>query len=437
MNVPDGWRIATLGEVCAVGPRDAALSEDAPFVPMDAVKVGRREPAYYEQRGRRGGIRARGNDLLFARITPCLENGKVALLPEQIDAVGGSTEFLVVRPSPEIDPRFLYFWSLTPSVRDRAKAEMTGTTGRMRLAGKSLSEFAIAFPGLVEQRRIVEMVEEHLAHLDAADTSLAQAEQRLIALQEGVIRFAVSGGGEERVVSPDTLSRAGTADGELPHLPRGWSWARLGDIADVVGGVTKDSKKQADPTYVAAPYLRVANVQRGHLNVDSVTTIRVPPKKLEALRLQPGDVLLNEGGDRDKLARGWVWDGQIDDCIHQNHVFRARIRDNLIDARFLSHTANALGGKWADRNGKQTTNLASISLSMIRKMPVIIPPANTSNQIADQLADRLDNLDRQRTAIRAQQHRSTVLRRAVLAAAFAGRLTGASSDSDLIEEVAS
>lgn len=239
MNVPDGWRIATLGEVCAVGPRDAALSEDAPFVPMDAVKVGRREPAYYEQRGRRGGIRARGNDLLFARITPCLENGKVALLPEQIDAVGGSTEFLVVRPSPEIDPRFLYFWSLTPSVRDRAKAEMTGTTGRMRLAGKSLSEFAIAFPGLVEQRRIVEMVEEHLAHLDAADASLTQAEQRATALTASSASVIVAEAA--RVGKMSTIGAHATA------VEYGSSAKTSGDASGI-------------------PVLRMGNIQLGQLD---------------------------------------------------------------------------------------------------------------------------------------------------------------------------
>ena len=432
MNVPDGWRVATLGEVLSPETRREVPTKALPYIGMEHVasQTGR-----VSELGNSESIRSTSplvdeGDVLYGRLRPYLN--KVALAPRPAYVSG---EFIVLRGNDQVDAHWLK-WRLTSEDFVRFATSLNAGD-RPRVKWPQMAQFSALLPPLSEQRRIVERLEEHLAHLDAADTSLAQAEQRLIALQEGVIRFAVSGGGEERVVSPDTLSRAGTADGELPHLPRGWSWARLGDIADVVGGVTKDSKKQADPTYVAAPYLRVANVQRGHLNLDSVTTIRVPPKKLEALRLQPDDVLLNEGGDRDKLARGWVWDGQIDDCIHQNHVFRARIRDNLIDARFLSHTANALGGKWADRNGKQTTNLASISLSMIRKMPIIIPPANTSNQIADQLADRLDNLDRQRTAIRAQQHRSTVLRRAVLAAAFAGRLTGASSDSDLIEEVAS
>ncbi|MGH8931455.1 MAG: hypothetical protein ACRDZO_12725 [Egibacteraceae bacterium] len=88
-----------------------------------------------------------------------------------------------------------------------------------------------------------------------------------------------------------------------------WPWTTLGEIAELKGGVTKDSKRQHDHSFVEVPYLRVANVQRGCLDLREVATIRVAPEKAKLLRLQYGDVLLNEGGDRDKLGRGWVWQG--------------------------------------------------------------------------------------------------------------------------------
>lgn len=218
----------------------------------------------------------------------------------------------------------------------------------------------------------------------------------------------------------------------MPPLPAGWSWQRLDDIAEVVGGVTKDTKKQANPDYVEVPYLRVANVQRGSLKLDDVTSIRVAPKKAAALALQPGDVLLNEGGDRDKLARGWVWEGQIDGCIHQNHVFRARLRGH-VDPYFLSWTANTIGGRWAERNGKQSVNLASISLSMIRKMPVIVPPMQVSLEIIADLHEQLAAVTRLTEPLNAALQRSQTLRRALLTAAFAGKLAGRDSDQQMIE----
>jgi type I restriction enzyme, S subunit len=179
----------------------------------------------------------------------------------------------------------------------------------------------------------------------------------------------------------------------MSELPPGWAWTTLGAIAEVVGGVTKDSKRQNQLGLVEVPYLRVANVQRGWLDLDNVAAIRVPPAKAEALRLQPGDVLFNEGGDRDKLGRGWVWDGQIPDCIHQNHVFRARLHSSDFLPKFLSYYGNSVGSRWFESAGRQTTNLASISLTALRKLPIPMPPAEEQRKIVEVLEDHLSRLD--------------------------------------------
>ncbi len=181
----------------------------------------------------------------------------------------------------------------------------------------------------------------------------------------------------------------------------------------------------------------MANVQRGRLDLTVVTTIRAPVEKARALRLLLGDVLLNEGGDRDKLARGWVWEGQISDCIHQNHVFRARVRDDAIEPRLLSWAANTSGGRWAERNGKQSVNLASISLSKIRLMPIPVPPRDRQRSIVKEIEGQLWACDRLTRSLNETQARSALLRRALLATAFSGRLTGQSSDMDMAEELAS
>jgi type I restriction enzyme S subunit len=305
------------------------------------------------------------------------------------------------------------------------------------LSVSKLKRIVLPLPSLREQRRIVEILEGHLSRLDAAESAMGRVATRTAALAEQLVTAGITGDtapGQRVEAAPPP---AECHDGPLPSPPSGWRWCRLGEVADVVGGVTKDAKKQANPGYVEVPYLRVANVQRGRLDLETVTTIRVPPTKADSLRLLAGDVLLNEGGDRDKLARGWVWDGQIDNCIHQNHVFRARVRDGIVDPRFLSWTANTIGGRWAERNGKQSVNLASISLTMIRKMPVIVPPQGVSTAIAQHLEVSLMQLDRLRFETQGAIERSRRLRRAVLAAAFAGRLTGKCTDDEVIEDLAS
>lgn len=332
-----------------------------------------------------------------------------------------------------IEPRYLQWWMLTREFT-RLAANQQARTVLPKINQSALNRLPVPVAPPAEQRRIVEIVEDHVSHLDAADAALSVARARTASLRHQLLWRHITGMAEE---GPRTtvITAAECADGQLPSIPHGWRWQRLGDIAEVVGGVAKDAKKQSDPVYVEVPYLRVANVQRGSLSLDNVSTIRVPAVKAEALRLQRGDLLLNEGGDRDKLARGWVWEEQVPDCIHQNHVFRARLLGNL-NPYFTAWATNLIGGPWAERNGKQSVNLASISLRMIRRLPVPVPPRATADLIVQKIDDHLIGVTRLDDAIDAALKRREALRRAVLAAAFSGRLTGASTDTEIIEEAA-
>lgn len=349
--------------------------------------------------------------------------GRVGLVTTVPEPAICSNFMQLLRPRPDrAEPRFLHLYLNHLQASGGTARLQTASTNIRNIKASAYVELEVPLPSLEEQRRIVAILEDHLSRLDAAESAAASASRRLAALRERIVIDAITGA-EIGTRNAAELAAVGTHDGDLPALPRGWDWARLGEVADVVGGVTKDAKKQGDPSFVEVPYLRVANVQRGHLKLDDVAMIRVAPAKAAALALQPGDVLLNEGGDRDKLARGWVWEGQIDDCIHQNHVFRARIHEARLDPYFLSWTANTLGGRWAERNGKQSVNLASISLRMIRNMPVIVPPVGAASEIVRRLHDQFASFDRIEAAEKAARGRSAALRRSLLAAAFSGKLT--------------
>jgi type I restriction enzyme S subunit len=207
---------------------------------------------------------------------------------------------------------------------------------------------------------------------------------------------------------------------DVPDAPAAWAWASLDQLADVVGGITKDAKRQGSGL-VNVPYLRVANVQRGFLDLRVVTRILIPPAKLDELRLQPGDVLFTEGGDRDKLGRGWVWEGQIDPCVHQNHIFRARLALQEIEPRFVSWYGNT-SGRWFERQGKQTTNLASINLRTLRSLPVPLPPAGEQARIRAEVERLLSVVDAAEAVISRELVRAATLRETILARAFAGDL---------------
>jgi len=211
-------------------------------------------------------------------------------------------------------------------------------------------------------------------------------------------------------------------DAETAALPPGWAWAKLGDICDIVGGATVDAKRRG-PDLVELPYLRVANVQRGRLDLSVMKQIAVPQAQAKRLRLLPGDVLLNEGGDRDKVGRGWVWEGQIENCIFQNHVFRARPRHESIQPRWLSHYLNEAARPYFLSGSKQTTNLASLSLTKVAATPVAVPPANEQRRLVAVIEALLSEVDDVEAAMKRAGGQMADYRASLLHAACTGALT--------------
>jgi type I restriction enzyme S subunit len=117
-------------------------------------------------------------------------------------------------------------------------------------------------------------------------------------------------------------------------LPEGWSRRPLHEVAEVRTGLAKGKTGLLDP--VELPYLRVANVQDGYIDLTEVKTIAVERHQTKRYSLKQGDILMTEGGDFDKLGRGAVWNGSVDPCLHQNHVFSVRANKDLVNPLFLS-----------------------------------------------------------------------------------------------------
>jgi len=208
----------------------------------------------------------------------------------------------------------------------------------------------------------------------------------------------------------------------LPELPEEWTWASLDMIAEIGSGISV-SRNRVVKNPVELPYLRVANVLRGYLDLTEVKTIRIEKERVDEYLLEEGDILFNEGGDRDKLGRGWVWEGQIPKCVHQNHVFRARLIDrSLLDARLVSHWGNTFGQQYFLTHGKQTTNLASINQTVLSKLPIPIVPIAEQSQIIREVEHRLAATDRLATTLERQLERARATRESLLREAFAGRL---------------
>ena len=184
---------------------------------------------------------------------------------------------------------------------------------------------------------------------------------------------------------------------EVPlQLPVGWEVNRFGDLTEIVGGVTK-GRKLAGRKTAFFPYLRVANVQRWFVDLNVMKDIELPIEELEKYRLQIGDLLITEGGDWDKVGRTAVWGGQIENCLHQNHVFRARLFEGNLSRDWLVLAINSpVGREYFANSSKQTTNLASINMTQLKHFPMPVPPAAEQKRIVakvDQLMALCDELE--------------------------------------------
>ncbi len=341
---------------------------------------------------------------------------------------------------------------------------VSGST-RLKLTSSAMKQIPLAVAPASEQTRIVEKLEELLSELDAGVAELKAAQKKLGQYRQSLLKAAVEGAltadwrarhppaetgaqllqrilQERRArweakqlakfkeqgktppkdwrnkysepVQPDTT--------DLPQLPDEWVWSSLDMLGEIASGVAKGTKRDASTVVREVPYLRVANVQRGYLDLSEVKTILATEHDIEELTLVDGDVLFNEGGDRDKLGRGWVWREEVDICIHQNHVFRMRPYLPELQPELVSHHGNSFGKLWFQNAGKQTTNLASINMSMLRSFPVPVAPAKEQLEVLEQIRAQLDSLARQEAAADLAVKQSAAQRQNILRAAFAGQL---------------
>ncbi len=182
--------------------------------------------------------------------------------------------------------------------------------------------------------------------------------------------------------------------------PEHWAVEIFDSVAVVIGGLTKGRNLKGKDVKLY-PYLRVANVQRGYFALEVMKDILIPIEEYDKYKLNTGDLLITEGGDWDKVGRTAIWEGQIDQCLHQNHVFKARVKSDLLLNRWVEFVFNsAIGRQFFAKSSKQTTNLASINMTQLRSFPLPIPPLEEQKRIVkkvDKLMALCDQLEQRLT----------------------------------------
>ena len=250
-------------------------------------------------------------------------------------------------------PRFLYYFC---KKFDFERLNKTVTIPS--LTKSDLLKIEIEPPNLLQQRDIVERL-----------TKI----ERIIALRKLELKLL------------DDLTRARFVElfGDMFLNTMSWNEEPLEEMADVVSGITKGRKLKAQCT-TEVPYMAVSNVKDGYIDWTTVKTIEATEQEINQYRLLPEDVLMTEGGDPDKLGRGAIIKEPLENCIHQNHIFRVRLNATVILPEFFAeYLRHQKSKRYFLGCAKQTTGIASINMRQLKALPVLLPPLELQNQFAD------------------------------------------------------
>lgn len=409
-DVPAHWQIEKVKFQARLRGEKAVGTNGARYVGMEHVlsKVGKFNPVVdgtQEEAESTVNVFSKG-DVLFGKLRPYLAKCVVA----DTDGVC-SSEFLVLSPSDEVVPAYLNATMLMQEFIDAVDASTYGAK-MPRADWGFIGQQRLPLPPPDEQQAIADYLDAETARID----TLIHEKDELI----GLLREARSSRISE-IISGDGLPGAPTGNPWTPHLPEGWELKRLKHLAQVRSGLAKGKDSGGSPT-VELPYLRVANVQEGSLDLREISTMPVEVDAVERFSLMEGDVLMNEGGDYDKVGRGAVWTGEISPCLHQNHVFAVRPVERSLSEWLSAITQTQYAKFYFMNNAKQSTNLASISQTNVKELPILLPPKNQREALLEKLGAELAAFD----ALIAHTHEEVTLlkelRTATIADAVLGRI---------------
>ena len=432
-SVPANWTPSRIRNVAQLSPTYSGcppkLDELCTVVPMEFLsEVGAIDTTVQQIfEGLPGGLTLfEARDVLFAKITPCMENGKGAFVESLPTRYAfGSTEFHVLRPF-SVDGKFLYYYTLNPFFRTYAAENMSGAAGQKRVSSRFLKDTRLFLPSLPEQQRIAGFLDASCAAIGAAVAVKRRQLEVLDSLRKAIIQRAVTRGIDRCPVLRKTCNIW------IEELPEKWQLVALKRLCEIHTGLTLD--KTYEGALIERPYLRVANVQDGHLDLSDIRTIEVPAAVARGVELRSDDVLMTEGGDLDKLGRGTIWDGQILGCLHQNHIFAIRCFRHKLLPDFLTYlTASQYGRDYFEATGKRTTNLASTNSTKVGLFPIPLPSLEEQEAICVFLDDKLSEVKRITNGIGAQIEILIAYRKALIHECVTGQRRISEADMNRVK----
>lgn len=370
-----GWPTRRLGDLFDIGAGKAVTPESRngnpkyPFLRTANVFWGRLDltevdTMHYAE------AELRGKTLLPGDLLVCEggDIGRAAIWEGQIALCGFQNHLHRLRPkSDDVHPRF-FMYALKAGFTQLGVFEGSGNqTTIPNLSRNRLANLEVPCPEPAAQKAVADLL---------ARAQRAAETERLLVAVLGELKQAAM-----QQVFTQGLRGEEQRETDFGPLPKAWLTTPLGDCCVVQGGVTKGRVIEPDEA-VEVPYLRVANVQDGRLDLSEIKRITIRRSEVARYLLRDGDVLLTEGGDLDKLGRGFIWNGEIPNCVHQNHIFAVRPNRDVLLPEYLAYVVQSAYGKaYFLTVAHKTTNLATINSTKLKAFPIPTPPLEDQREI--------------------------------------------------------
>jgi type I restriction enzyme S subunit len=326
-------------------------------------------------------------DVIYSKID--VRNGAIGIVPDELGRVCVTSEYPVYTVDPTIaDARYVKLLFRTEIFRRKINSMISGASGRKRVQPTDLESVEVPLPPLEVQRAIV-------AAWEKTKDEVADTRRRITELEEKIetdFLSALDLSKPERAALPRVfavwwkdLQRWSVMFNQLASVSADIATGKhlvktLGEIAEVSYGIQKCPANR--PSQHARPYLRVANVQRGELDLREVKKINVPDADMPTYRLEPRDLLVCEGNSADLVGRPAIWRGEIPDCVHQNHILKVRVNHaKALPEYVLEYMHTGPARNHFRSRAKFTTNLASINSNDLRELPLALPPLDVQREL--------------------------------------------------------
>ena len=336
-----------LGDVAREIKQKVPVDQELPTVGLEHLDPGEVELAHWDEGVETTFTKAFSKgQVLFGRRRAYLRKAAVA----PFDGIC-SGDITVIAPKDNLSPRLLPFIIQNDALFEHAVTNSAGSLSP-RVKWQSLSQFEFELPSIAKQEDLADI-------LWTAQETRSHYRQLLTACDD--------------VVKSQFVEMFDKPGIPIKHLE---------DIADIQGGITKNKKREA--MKLQLPYLRVANILPNELDLTEVKTIGLTDQEYEAVRLISGDLLIVEGNGSDtQIGRSAIWNGQIDPCVHQNHLIRVRLRDEALPLYVQTFLSSSEGRRQIMAKAVNTSGLHTLSTRKIRSIEIPVPPFSLQREFAD------------------------------------------------------